>query len=86
MGCQRHAPDALSRERDSVPTIQEAVWAPGPVWPVAARLAPPGFEPHPFQPVARREDSNPALYKYTHTHAHTSTHANPHTHAYAQKI
>jgi hypothetical protein len=31
------------RERDPVPTVQEARWAPGPVWTGAENLAPTGF-------------------------------------------
>ena len=42
MGGQRHAPAALSLEHP-VPSVQEAVWAPGPVWTVAENLAPTGI-------------------------------------------
>jgi hypothetical protein len=39
--------------RDSVPIVQEAWWAPGPVWTGAEYLAlPPGFDPLTVQPVA----------------------------------
>jgi len=31
MGCQRHAPAALPPGKDSVPILQEAGWAPGPL-------------------------------------------------------
>jgi hypothetical protein len=45
---QRHALAALPppplRERDPVPTLQEAEWAPGPVW--------AGFDPWTVQAVA----------------------------------
>ena len=35
-----------------VPIVQEARWAPGPVW-RAENLAPPGFDPRTVQPVAQ---------------------------------
>jgi len=41
-----------SRERDLVPTVQEAGWAPGMVWMGAENLTPPGFNPQDVQPVA----------------------------------
>jgi hypothetical protein len=37
---QHHTPAALSRERDPVPILQGAGWAPGQVWTVAENLAP----------------------------------------------
>ena len=37
-----------------VPILQEAGWAPGPVWTGAENLAPPGFDPRTVQPVASR--------------------------------
>jgi hypothetical protein len=40
------------RERDPVPIVQEAEWAPGPVWTGAENLAPPGFDPRTVLPVA----------------------------------
>ena len=43
VGCQRHAPAALPRERDTVPIVQEAEWATGSVWTVAKNLAPTGI-------------------------------------------
>ena len=49
---QRHAPAApYPRER---PIVQEAGWAPGPVWTGAENLAPPGFDPRTVQPVGSR--------------------------------
>ena len=39
VGGQRHAPAALPRENDSASIIQEAGWAPGPVWTGAENLA-----------------------------------------------
>jgi hypothetical protein len=40
---QRHAPAALYLREDPVPIIQEAGWAPGPVWTGAENLAPIGI-------------------------------------------
>ena len=37
--------------KDSVPIVQEARWAPGPVWTGAEYLAPPRFDPLTVQPV-----------------------------------
>jgi hypothetical protein len=41
--------------KDPVPIIQEAGWAPGPVW-TGAKISPPppGFDPRTVQPVASR--------------------------------
>ena len=39
--------------KDTAPIIQEAGWAPGPVW-TAENLAPPGFDPRTVQPVVNR--------------------------------
>jgi len=55
VGGQRHAPAALPPGKDPVPIVQEAGWAPGPVWIGAENLAPPpGFDPRIVQPVASR--------------------------------
>ena len=40
--------------KDPVPDVQEAGWAPGPVWTGAENHAPPGFDPLTVQPVASR--------------------------------
>jgi len=40
--------------KDRVPIVQEAGWAPGPVWTGAENLPPPGFNPRTIQPVASR--------------------------------
>jgi hypothetical protein len=48
----RHAPAAFTPGKDPVPIVQEAGWAPGPVWIGAENLAPlPGFDPWTFQLV-----------------------------------
>ena len=52
VGGQSHASAAITLEKDPVPIVQEAGWAPGPVWISAENLAPPGFDPRTFQPVA----------------------------------
>jgi hypothetical protein len=44
----------LSPGKDPVPIVQEAGWAPEPVWIGAENLGPPGFDPRTFQPVASR--------------------------------
>jgi hypothetical protein len=51
---QDHAPAAFTHGKDPVPIVQEAGWAPKPVWIGAENLAPPGFDPRTFQPVASR--------------------------------
>jgi len=46
---------SLPPGKDPVPILQEAGWAPGPVWAGAKNLAPPpGFDPRTVQPVASR--------------------------------
>jgi hypothetical protein len=40
--------------KDLVPIVQEAGWAPGPVWTGAENLTPLGFDPRTVQPVASR--------------------------------
>ena len=45
---------AFTPGKDLVPIVQEAGWAPEPVWIGAENLAPPGFDPRTFQPVASR--------------------------------
>jgi hypothetical protein len=43
VGSQRHAPAAFTSTKDPVPILQEAGWAPGPVWIGAENLAPTGI-------------------------------------------
>jgi hypothetical protein len=43
VGCQHHALAALHQEGDLVPPVQEAGWAPGPVWTSVENLAPTGI-------------------------------------------
>jgi hypothetical protein len=54
VGGQRRAPADFASGKDPVPIVQEAGWAPGPVWIGAENLAPQGFDPRTFQPVASR--------------------------------
>jgi hypothetical protein len=51
---QNQAPAAFTPGKDPVPIVQEAGWAPEPIWIGAENLAPPGFDPRTFQPVASR--------------------------------
>jgi hypothetical protein len=51
---QHHAPATYTPGKDPVPIVQEAGWAPEPVWIGAENLAPPGFDPRTFQRVASR--------------------------------
>ena len=43
VGGQHHAPAAFTLEKDSVPIVQEAGWAPEPVWTGAENLVPTGI-------------------------------------------
>ena len=40
--------------KDPVPILQEAGWAPGPVWTDENYRTPPGFDPRTVQPVISR--------------------------------
>jgi hypothetical protein len=54
-GCgQHHSPAAFTAGKEPVPIVQEAGWAPEPICIGAENLAPPGFNPGTFQPVASR--------------------------------
>ena len=43
VGGRNHAPAALPAGRDPIPILQEAEWAPGPVWTGAENLGPAGI-------------------------------------------
>jgi len=43
VGGQRHAPAALAPGKEPVPILQEAGWAPGPVWTGVENLATTGI-------------------------------------------
>jgi hypothetical protein len=49
---QHHAPAAFTPGKEPVPIVKEAGWAPELLWIGAENLAPPGFDPQTFQPVA----------------------------------
>jgi hypothetical protein len=51
---QYQAPAAFTSGEDPVPLVQEAGWAPEPVWIGAENFAPPGFDSRTFQPLASR--------------------------------
>ena len=59
VGGRNHAPAALPAGRDPIPILQEAEWAPGPVWTGAENLGPAGIR-SPERP-ARSE----SLYRLT---------------------
>jgi hypothetical protein len=63
---QHHAPAAFTPGKDPVPIVQEAGWAPEPVWTGAENLAPPGFDPRTFQAVVSpyTDYAIPAPVKY----------------------
>jgi hypothetical protein len=63
---QHHGPAAFIPGKDPVPIVQEAGWVPEPVWIGAENLAPQGFDPWIFQPVASRNTDYaiPALTIY----------------------
>ena len=50
-----------TQERDPVPIVYEAGWAPGAVWMDMESLAPPGFHPWTLQPVASSSTDNAIL-------------------------
>ena len=60
MGGQRHSPAALTPGKGPVPIVQEAGWAPGPVWTGAENLDPTGIR-SPDHP-ARSESLYPLRY------------------------
>ena len=47
-------PGRFTAGKEPVPIVQEAGWAPDPVWKGADNLAPTGFDPRAVQPVASR--------------------------------
>jgi hypothetical protein len=49
---KHHTPAAFTPGKDPVPIVQEAGWAPEPVWIGAENHALTGFDPRTFQPVA----------------------------------
>ena len=54
-GSESRPGHSLPPGKDPVPIVQEAGWAPGPVWTGAENLTPTlGFDPRTIQPVASR--------------------------------
>jgi len=51
---QQHAPALFTPGKYPVPIVQEAGWAPGPVWTGAENLDPTGFDPRTVQSLASR--------------------------------
>ena len=54
MGGQPHVPAASTHGKDLVPIVQEAGWAPGPVWTGVENLTTTGFDLRTVQPVDSR--------------------------------
>jgi hypothetical protein len=61
VGAQRHVPAAFTPGKDPVPIVQEAGWAPGPVWIGADNLAPTGIR---FPELPARSES---LYRLSYS-------------------
>jgi len=59
-------PGRITPEKDPVPIVREARWAPGPVWTGAENLALSGFDHRTVRPVTSRRK-----VKKKHTHTHT---------------
>jgi len=59
VGGQRSRPDRFTPGKDPVPIVQEAGWAPGPVWTVAENLAHTGI---------RSPDRPTVTSRYTNIH------------------
>ena len=51
-GWSTSRPGRFTPGKGPLPMVQEAGWAPGPIWTGAENFAPPGFDPRTFQPVA----------------------------------
>jgi hypothetical protein len=64
---QHHAPAAFTPGKDPVPIVQESGWAPELVWIGAENLAPVGFDPWTFQPVASHYTDYAILAPYMET-------------------
>jgi len=54
VGGQRHAPAAFTPGKDPVTIVQEAGWAPGPVWTGAENFTPTGIR---FPDIPGRSES-----------------------------
>jgi len=54
VGGQPHTPAASTPGKESVPIVQEAGWAPGPVWTGSENFVPTGIRSRTVQPMASR--------------------------------
>jgi len=54
VGRKRHALTAVPPGKDLVLIMQKSGWVSGTIWTLRKNLAPPGFDPRTFQPVASR--------------------------------
>jgi len=72
---QRHAPAALPPGKTRYPFVQEAGWAPGPVWTCAENLAPTGMGSQTVQPAASRYTDGAIPARHIHTVQHFMTNA-----------
>jgi len=70
VGGQRHALAAFTPGKDPAPIVQEAGWAPEPVWIRAENLAPTEIRSRTFQPVASRYTDGAIVARIT-THRAT---------------
>ena len=52
MSGQRKSRPLFTAGKDPVPIVQEAGWAPGPVWTSVENVTPPGFDPRTVQSLA----------------------------------
>jgi hypothetical protein len=59
-------PGCLTRGKDPVPIVQEAGWAPGPVWTCAKNLAPTGIFYDTLLPFCTLQRENKNLFKHVH--------------------
>jgi hypothetical protein len=55
-------------QRDPIPTVEEAGWAPGPVWTVTENLSPPGFETRTTRDVTSRHRQTSWWYNERHSY------------------
>jgi len=71
-GCQPHAPAASTHRKDPVPIVQEAGWAPGPIW--TGGKSRPHRDSIPDRPARSQSLYRLSYPAHTHTHTHTYTH------------
>jgi len=82
---QPHAPAAFTPGRDLVPNLQEAGWAPGPVWTGGkSRLHRDSIPGRPSRSQSLYRVSYPPPPTHTHTYVYTYIHTYIHAHTYIQ--